>query len=89
MYRFGALTISYFQIVKRLEQEKRRTTPCPFCNGRKIIPQVEGVNFYMLCSGCGAQGPSVRDHDDPAGLNLTSWIYALKVCHDRWNGAKP
>lgn len=86
MYRFRDVVITQFQIVERLKQERRRTSACPFCSGRKIEPEVLGCGFFMTCRGCGAQGPTKYDYADPAGLCETSWIVALKKCHDAWNG---
>lgn len=88
MYRLGDMIVTSYQIKKRLEQEKRYTTPCPFCKGRKIQPNNVGAIFFMECQGCGTCGPVVSDYHDPNGLSETSWTYALKVCHDKWNGAK-
>lgn len=86
MYTYNGVTIPSFQIYERLRQEKRRTKPCPFCLSKQIHPAVFGAMFFMECRGCGATGPCVADYHDPLGLNVTSWIYALKMCHDRWNG---
>lgn len=86
MYRLGELIVSAFQIRERLKQEKRRTSACPFCGGRKIEPICIGQSFAMECQGCGAMGPAKSDHHDPgAPLNNTSWTVALKRCHDAWN----
>lgn len=86
MYRLGELVITNYQILERLKQERRATKPCPFCNSKNIRVLVTGCSFSMECMGCGCLGPQVADYKDPAGLNVHSWVYALKVCHDCWNG---
>lgn len=86
-YYYGDARISSMQIRTRLQQEKRTTAKCPFCSSFRIRPVNSGVSFFMECQTCFATGPSVRDYDDPNGLNESSWTYALKVCHDRWNGS--
>lgn len=85
MYTLGTINITLAQLNKRLEQEQRQTKPCPFCKRKSILPVSVGCEFFMECTNCRACGPVITDYSDPAGLNETSWVYALKVCHDRWN----
>lgn len=83
---WGTTFVETEDLAEWLEAEQRETKPCPFCNGTYIEINCNQTMFYMDCIECGARGPTVWDDDDPAGLNETSWIYALKVCHDKWNG---
>lgn len=86
MYTFGDLVITNFKINEKLKQEKRATELCPFCKSQNIRVLVTGCSFSMECLGCGCSGPKVADYKDPNGLNINSWIYALKKCHNLWNG---
>lgn len=88
MYIFKTVTITLNQLNDSLKQEQRHTELCPFCKRTSIFPANEGCEFFMECTDCVAAGPRIRDYADPVGLNETSCIYALKVCHDRWNGSK-
>lgn len=83
---YDVIEISHQTIKTRLAQEGRLTKSCPYCEGVNIDPVSKYNAFYMECQDCLACGPWVWDYSDPAGLNPTSWIYALKVSHDRWNG---
>lgn len=72
----------------RLEQEGRRTDPCPKCNGTKIELHYENIDFFMACMNpdCHYEGRHWRDYDCPAYPHVSSWVYAVKRCHDSWNG---
>ena len=85
MYYFDGQKITSRQIILRLAKEKRHTCPCPFCKSSNIVPANMSAMFMMECRDCGATGPVVGDYSDPGGLSETSWIYALKKCHDLWN----
>lgn len=88
MYRYKAIIKTDMDLRVRLDAEGRQTAPCPFCKSVFIRPEAMGTIFYMRCQDCSAQGPPISDYNDPVGLNETSWEFALKRCHDKWNGTK-